>query len=454
MCSSLIVLRLITIKMNESKIFYFMVAIASLVLVGLYTPAKCQEANLVDDVCLGCICEAVSGCNLTRTCTGDICGLFRITWFYWADSGKRTVNGEAADSPTAFENCVFDPICASQSVQNYMQIFQQDCNQDGKIDCYDYATIHKLGGYGCPGRISGTYAKRLNQCLVAYGAYAIRNDDAEEVNTEKMQKDASSPSTMISKETTPQTTETAKIEQITPAKDSGPPRPQIKTRTQFSSRSETNNGGKIEATPESTLSDEEIRKLLSVSATGASNENIPNNESTMKPLENQRMLTTTRTPDTTEANNVPQLNNLEMQNMQNIFTMKLDQMEKSENNYRQKQLSFQEKFLQAFEEKNRIDEERNEILKQMVKNNNKPSSDGVTLLKRQAIQSFQDRFFNILQRIEKTSNEHRERDLKFQETFLEAFLQKNRIENERNEILKQISKANKPSDNAPNYFLL
>lgn len=27
--------------------------------------------------------------------------------------------------------------------------FFQDCNQDGVIDCMDYAAIHKLGGYGC-----------------------------------------------------------------------------------------------------------------------------------------------------------------------------------------------------------------------------------------------------------------------------------------------------------------
>lgn len=34
----------------------------------------------VTDVCLGCICEASSGCDRNLQCNGDTCGLFRITW--------------------------------------------------------------------------------------------------------------------------------------------------------------------------------------------------------------------------------------------------------------------------------------------------------------------------------------------------------------------------------------
>lgn len=50
--------------------------------------------------CLGCICEAISNCNRTLKCDGDVCGLFRITWPYWADSGKPTVNNEDKNSTT------------------------------------------------------------------------------------------------------------------------------------------------------------------------------------------------------------------------------------------------------------------------------------------------------------------------------------------------------------------
>jgi hypothetical protein len=52
----------------------------------------------VTDVCLGCICEAASECDRKIQCTGDTCGLFRITWAYWSDSGKPTLQGELPDS--------------------------------------------------------------------------------------------------------------------------------------------------------------------------------------------------------------------------------------------------------------------------------------------------------------------------------------------------------------------
>jgi len=48
--------------------------------------------------CLGCICEAISNCNRTLTCSGEVCGLFRITWAYWSDAGKPVLQG---DNPTA-----------------------------------------------------------------------------------------------------------------------------------------------------------------------------------------------------------------------------------------------------------------------------------------------------------------------------------------------------------------
>lgn len=54
----------------------------------------------VTQTCLGCICEAISGCNRTAQCSGDVCGLFRITWGYWADAGKPTVAGESPTSET------------------------------------------------------------------------------------------------------------------------------------------------------------------------------------------------------------------------------------------------------------------------------------------------------------------------------------------------------------------
>lgn len=58
------------------------------------------QESPVTQTCLGCICEAISGCNRTTTCAGDVCGLFRITWAYWADAGKPTVANEPPSSET------------------------------------------------------------------------------------------------------------------------------------------------------------------------------------------------------------------------------------------------------------------------------------------------------------------------------------------------------------------
>ncbi|XP_066159224.1 lysozyme-like [Euwallacea fornicatus] len=123
----------------------------------------------VTQQCLGCICEAISGCNTTNTCLGDVCGPFRITWAYWSDAGKPTIGGESPDAPAAYSHCAGDTYCAALCVQGYMNKFQQDCNGDGKIDCDDFAAIHTLGGYGCRGALPEPYGERYRQCKTIVG---------------------------------------------------------------------------------------------------------------------------------------------------------------------------------------------------------------------------------------------------------------------------------------------
>lgn len=48
-----------------------------------------------------------------------------------------------------------------------MIFFHQDCNGDGRIDCYDYMAIHKRGGYGCVGDLPFSYVNVFNQCVAA-----------------------------------------------------------------------------------------------------------------------------------------------------------------------------------------------------------------------------------------------------------------------------------------------
>nr|CAA21317.1 EG:EG0003.8 [Drosophila melanogaster] len=125
----------------------------------------------VTELCLTCICEAISGCNATAICTSaekGACGIFRITWGYWVDAGKLTVNGEHPDSEKAFINCANDPHCAADLVQNYMKKFNQDCNDDGEMDCHDYARIHKLGAYGCQADMPYNFQSVFEECIERY----------------------------------------------------------------------------------------------------------------------------------------------------------------------------------------------------------------------------------------------------------------------------------------------
>jgi len=74
----------------------------------------------------------------------------------------------------AYANCVNDPYCAANTIQNYMTKFGQDCNDDGTIDCYDFAAIHKLGGYGCKGELSYQYQTQLTNCLNSFQHIDVR----------------------------------------------------------------------------------------------------------------------------------------------------------------------------------------------------------------------------------------------------------------------------------------
>lgn len=85
-----------------------------------------QQGNLpVTQQCLGCLCEASSGCEIGSTCAGAVCGPFRITWPYWADAGKPTINNESPDAPDAYAHCATDTYCSALAVQGYMAKFQQ-----------------------------------------------------------------------------------------------------------------------------------------------------------------------------------------------------------------------------------------------------------------------------------------------------------------------------------------
>jgi len=90
--------------------------------------------------------------------------MFGLTWAYWADSGKPVLQGDNPNDGQAYARCANDKNCARQSVLNYLNRFAQDCNNDGIVDCLDYASIHKLGGYGCHGQLNQEYKNKYNAC--------------------------------------------------------------------------------------------------------------------------------------------------------------------------------------------------------------------------------------------------------------------------------------------------
>lgn len=130
------------------------------------TQGQQQYAPPVSEICLGCICEAVSNCNQSLRCTGDVCGVFRITWPYWADAGKPVLAQDKPEDDGAYARCANEPYCAARAVQGYMAKYAQDCTGDGVVDCYDYAALHRLGGYGCRGNLDQAFQDKFSRCMV------------------------------------------------------------------------------------------------------------------------------------------------------------------------------------------------------------------------------------------------------------------------------------------------
>ncbi|CAL4130424.1 unnamed protein product [Meganyctiphanes norvegica] len=135
-----------------------------------------QNQSQVSPNCMGCICEASSNCNSTMGCStpypgGYFCGPFLISLAYWTDAGKPVLQHDDPEKKGAFENCVTDLYCAADTLRRYMKKFSSnqnraDCNNDGKVDCVDFAYMHLLGGYGCkdPSIVTTDYFTKFQTC--------------------------------------------------------------------------------------------------------------------------------------------------------------------------------------------------------------------------------------------------------------------------------------------------
>ncbi|EDW60182.1 lysozyme [Drosophila virilis] len=126
---------------------------------------KAETQRPITETCLVCMCEALSGCNGTAVCVNGACGLFRLTWDQWVDSGRLTIPGDSPLSDSSFTNCANDPHCAADTLQHYMVKYGQDCNGDEHEDCYDYGAIHYMGPFNCQADMPYTYESIFKRCL-------------------------------------------------------------------------------------------------------------------------------------------------------------------------------------------------------------------------------------------------------------------------------------------------
>lgn len=121
----------------------------------------------VDDLCLRCICQASTGCQM-KPCANlggtTFCGPYLISQAYWQDAGQPTVQSD--QSPGGFEDCATDKTCSETTVRRYLVKYARNCNRDSLLDCEDIARLHKAGPFACdqPALESTPYWKGFLDC--------------------------------------------------------------------------------------------------------------------------------------------------------------------------------------------------------------------------------------------------------------------------------------------------
>lgn len=129
------------------------------------------NAHYITEACMQCLCETVTECKAYTCGANQPCGLFRINQSYWYDAGEPLLEGDLnvidhGNSLIEYTNCVNNPYCAARTVVQYMKRYGRDCNEDGKVTCYDYVAIHILGPNGCKKQsLPAIFAERMNKCF-------------------------------------------------------------------------------------------------------------------------------------------------------------------------------------------------------------------------------------------------------------------------------------------------
>ncbi|GAB6028787.1 hypothetical protein CHUAL_004601 [Chamberlinius hualienensis] len=126
-----------------------------------------QSFRDIDDLCLECICQASTGCQM-KGCTIidglSFCGPYQISLGYWQDAGQPSVKSA---NQSAFEECAKDRICSEDTVKRYLIKYARNCNKDALLDCDDIARLHKAGPFACdsPDVEKTPYWQGFEQCF-------------------------------------------------------------------------------------------------------------------------------------------------------------------------------------------------------------------------------------------------------------------------------------------------
>lgn len=149
--------------------------------------------DVINNECLECICyvsllfylsyknliqknwsqtfiKASSKCRASIGCRSDepgrsICGPYQVDWEYWAEAGKPGNRGDLSNLEN-FQMCLNNRECADQTVREYLKRHRKDCNEDGTIDCNDFAAIHVSGTGQCNAQwyLDSKYYSDFREC--------------------------------------------------------------------------------------------------------------------------------------------------------------------------------------------------------------------------------------------------------------------------------------------------
>lgn len=137
-----------------------------------------NETSKISSECLDCICEASSNCDTSVQCISkqrekNRCGLYMISWNQFQESdilltviGNQQHSKDGTFDEKLYYDCSTDKNCAERLINLYVEKHQKDCNNDGRIDCYDIAAIHRAGPENCGSSklLDSQYWKDFNLC--------------------------------------------------------------------------------------------------------------------------------------------------------------------------------------------------------------------------------------------------------------------------------------------------